>query len=252
MVDGDSSIHWWPKVQASGTGLTLMAAFGPTLDIPIPYWIRMAGFVLGGALLLWPIIAVIWQNSSNDKIRAIAGVILGPLLLGVAYAESHRPIRPSHPEQRASASASESAGLASRATKFIFACDVPPDPSVTDAERARQRKQFERDAKAWGDTIGFSILLSDIDGGFRLTIKAETAEAQARLIAAGGLATTAASYMDFRRVGQQIVVAVYSDILKGLEIFSLIPADPTNPQVNQVADNVAKLLGVPPGTCRLI
>jgi hypothetical protein len=143
--------------------------------------------------------------------------------------------------------------MASRATKLIFACNVPLDPSITDAKRAKQREQFEKDAKAWGDTIGFSILLSDIDGGYRLTIKAETLEAQGRLITAGGSpALSAVSYMDFRRIGEQVVVAVYSDLPKGFEFFSLFPLDPADSKITTVANNISKLLAAPAGTCRVI
>jgi hypothetical protein len=142
--------------------------------------------------------------------------------------------------------------MASRATKFIFACDIPPDPSVTEDDRTKARKQFERDAKAWGDTIGFTILLSDIDNGYRLTIKAETDEAKSRLLTAGGLGIVTVSYLDFRRIGQRIVVAEYSDLPKGFEFFQLFPIDPDNPQANQEAASIERLLNAKPGTCRLI
>jgi hypothetical protein len=59
--------------------------------------------------------------------------------------------------------------------------------------------------------------------------------------------------MDFRRVGQRIIVAAYADLPNGLEIFSLTPIlNQADPKITETANNIAKLLGSPEGTCRLI
>jgi hypothetical protein len=226
-------------------------------------WFQMNPLIIAACALASLLILAAWENQFRF-FAVITAVAVAAASIGWDYwyysQIVHSAPRPAQVEaSQLSAAPLDSASriasdrMASRATKIIFACNIPPDPSVTEAERATQRKQFEKDAKAWGDTIGFSIQLSDIDGGYRLTIKAETLEAQSRLITAGGSpALSATSYMDFRRVGQQIVVAVYSDLPKGFEFFSLFPLDPADSKVTAAANNISKVLGVRAGTCRVI
>jgi hypothetical protein len=142
--------------------------------------------------------------------------------------------------------------FASRASKAIFACNIPPDASVTDAIRVAQREQFAKDVKAWGETIGFSISTINIEGGIRLIAKADTLEARNRLTAAGVWQSVTALIVDFRRIGQQIIVSIYAELPPGFEFFMLFPPDPTSPQIIEAEKNISKLLGAAEGTCRLI
>ena len=100
--------------------------------------------------------------------------------------------------------------------------------------------------------IGFEISMSDIEGGFRVTIKAETTEAKNRLIALGAFPAVTTAILDFRRIGVQVIVTAYADLPKGLEFFAMFPPDPSNPQIIEAQKNIAKLLGAPDGVCHLI
>ena len=54
--------------------------------------------------------------------------------------------------------------LVSRATKFIFACDLPPTQTMAAAEMAAKKDELQSNARALGDLLGFSISLSEIEG----------------------------------------------------------------------------------------
>jgi branched-subunit amino acid ABC-type transport system permease component len=142
--------------------------------------------------------------------------------------------------------------LWSRGNKFIFACDVPPDPNVNPAEQAKKKAELQKSFKAWGEVTGFNIVISDIEGGYRLTIQAKTIEAQNRLLLFGVLPSVTTITIELRRIGDRIVVSVYADLPKELAFFSLISPDPTDPKILEGENNIDTLLGSPPGTCHLI
>jgi len=225
---------------------------GALFVLPHPY-ADYVGWSLIGVAILGLIALAIYHAVSRGwfELRGVAGmtVMVFAVACGLWYAASITPREPTYTRNDPTTAPT----LISRSNKYIFACNVPRDQSVTDAERAEKRKQFDKDVRAWGQTIGFSIVLSDIEGGYRLIIKADTLEAQVRVLAAGGFPTiTTVTYMDFRRVGQQIVVSVYSDLPKGLELLSFLPVNPTNPKIAETANIISKLLGVPEGTCHAI
>jgi hypothetical protein len=130
----------------------------------------MAGAI---TFLVFDLVLQVRKGVTANYFRAkapAAGAVLfliAIFVVGFLYVSSITP----HKEPASQPQPTSDKQLVSRATKFIFACDIPPDPNVTDAKRAEQRKEFERAAKAWGDTIGFSILLSDIEGGTDLQSK---------------------------------------------------------------------------------
>jgi len=50
-------LRWWPKVQISGTGLTIVSTVAPSLGFPIPYQILVGLLIFGSILIVWPIVA---------------------------------------------------------------------------------------------------------------------------------------------------------------------------------------------------
>ena len=80
-------MHWWPKVQASGTGLALMSTLAPTLEFPIPLWIRWIRFAIGVIMFAWPVLALGYERGKRtQRIIAFAGMIvcgLGTLGFGI-------------------------------------------------------------------------------------------------------------------------------------------------------------------------
>jgi hypothetical protein len=73
-------MHWYPKIQASGTGLALVTYFGPTLGIDFPYGIRLALFILGIAMLVIPVVLSLVQLArGRQKMWPVIGMIISGL-----------------------------------------------------------------------------------------------------------------------------------------------------------------------------
>jgi hypothetical protein len=72
-----------------GLGLTVMSAFGPTLGIDIPYWVKVLCFFTGVGLTLWAISGYcISQLRRADEMLLIAGMCFGLFLFfacAIAY-----------------------------------------------------------------------------------------------------------------------------------------------------------------------
>lgn len=71
-------MHWWPKIQVSGTGLALVSGLAPTLGIPVPYWLRAVGFVVGLCMLGYPIVAWLIAVFSSHR-RHKTGIQTHPI-----------------------------------------------------------------------------------------------------------------------------------------------------------------------------
>ena len=52
-------MRWHPKIQSSGTGLAIVSAFGPLLGIPIPYYIKVAAFIIGLGMIIYPLLEML-------------------------------------------------------------------------------------------------------------------------------------------------------------------------------------------------
>jgi hypothetical protein len=191
----------------------------------------------------------------NGKLRAAVGALLLCGLVAAGYAASkweewsaasiiqeppHQPV-PMPPSS-----------LASRSDKFIFACDIPRDPKVTPEKTAAAKAETQKELKAWGEVIGFTITMSDIEGGFRVAVEAETVEAKNRMMSAGVWPSVTKVFIDVRRIGPRIIVSAYADMPKEFSIFSMIPPDPELPQVKTAEKQISQFLGVKEDTCHLI
>jgi hypothetical protein len=85
--DGVSDgLHWFPRIQASGTGLALMSGFGPTLHIEIPYAVRLLAFSVGGVMLVWPFIDFIAEKIRSKRKTLISGVMASVVLIAAGLA----------------------------------------------------------------------------------------------------------------------------------------------------------------------
>ena len=81
-------MRWNPKIQVSGTGLALVSAIAPTLQIEIPYALRIAGFLIGLLMVVWPAsFYVFGLIRGAGKMLLIIGMSAGAVLfLGCAVA----------------------------------------------------------------------------------------------------------------------------------------------------------------------
>jgi hypothetical protein len=81
-------MQWFPKIQASGTGLALVTSFAPTLGYVIPYPLRIAGFTVGLFMLAWPLLAYgVDLLRRAQKMWLVVGMIIGCVVsIGCALA----------------------------------------------------------------------------------------------------------------------------------------------------------------------
>lgn len=233
-----------------------------------------ASVVVVGTLAAGALTHIIWNNLSprnraylapatwspdgrvqNGKWRALGGIVLAGLIVGVVivalkvhHADNNLEESPPHQPIIPPPSGSS---LVSRADKFIFACDIPRDPHWSEQAYAKQKEEWKKELRTWGQVIGFEIDLSDIDGGFRVSIRAETVEARNRMASAGVWPSITTVFVDIRRIGPRLVVSAYADLPKELSFFAMFPPDPTLPQVIAAEKQLGELLGAP-GTCHLI
>lgn len=95
-------LHWWPRVQASGTGLTLVSTIAPSLEIQIPYLVRVALLGLGLLMIVWPLLEYavdqIWRTR-RMWILADALILISALGLisGLVWRFSFEPFTQSKP-----------------------------------------------------------------------------------------------------------------------------------------------------------
>src|SRR5271166_760986 len=70
-------MHWWPKIQVSGTGLALVSGFAPTLGIEIPYAFRAIGCAVGVFMIASPFLDLL---RCATRMWLILGMIAGAIL----------------------------------------------------------------------------------------------------------------------------------------------------------------------------
>jgi hypothetical protein len=77
-------LHWWPKIQVSGTGLALVSSFAPTLGISVPYFIRLAAVVVVLLRIVWPLLDYAFDRFRwVRKMWLLLGMTAGALLFVV-------------------------------------------------------------------------------------------------------------------------------------------------------------------------
>jgi hypothetical protein len=75
-------MHWFPKIQISGTGLTLVTAIAPSLGISLPQFLRWGIFALGVFMIIWPIVPAIY---SDAKRRGRMPALIGMVIFGLPF-----------------------------------------------------------------------------------------------------------------------------------------------------------------------
>jgi hypothetical protein len=84
----DDHLHWFPKIQFGGTGLTLVSTLAPTLGYAVPYALRAGGAILGVLMIAWPLFAYLGQllRSARSMLpKTIVALGVGAALLGWNY-----------------------------------------------------------------------------------------------------------------------------------------------------------------------
>jgi hypothetical protein len=142
--------------------------------------------------------------------------------------------------------------IISRADKFIFACDIPPPGHLSAEKAVKQKEEFKKELKTWGEVIGFALTVVDIDSGFKVIIEAETDEAKNRLISGGVIASVTKLTFEVRRIGLKLIVSIYAELPKEAIILSLIPVNPDAPQIVTGKKQIAQFLGGKDDACRLL
>jgi hypothetical protein len=245
---GAGAMNVWPEQAWIGKTLLAISAAGFVALFFYHFWGRLG--VLGRPATWSPNGTV-----QDGKVRAGIGLVLLCGLMASGYVASQwdewsiASIIKEPPHQPILLPPSS---LASRSDKFIFACDIPRDPKQTPEKYAEQKAELQKELKVWGDVIGFAVTTSDIEGGFRIIIEAETQEAKNRMVSAGIWPAVTKVFIDVRRIGQRVIVSAYADLPKGMEFFSMIPPDPTLPQVVTAEKQIAQFLGANDGACHLI
>jgi len=235
----DDRLHWFPTIQVSGTGLTLVSSLAPTLGMPIPYWLRVAAFSLGVLMVAWPLL--IYSARSLHAVRAtlpsaLIALAAGALMIGANYwyyknyslnggiwhirlglSPAVPPSTPPTPPQ-----------LMSRGDRIIFFCDAP----TPDAETAAQFHQKLDEAKAnlniLADAIGgITFTVSFVRGGIRLDIEITSDAIKNRILMTTGISGLSKFTLEERRIGQVVIVTIYADFPEtNAEILFFIHAQP--------------------------
>jgi len=92
----DDHLHWFPRIQFSGTGLTLVSTLAPTLGVEIPYAFRAGGAALGVLMIAWPLFSYLGQllRSARSMLpNIIVAVSIGAALMVWNYWYSSNYLR---------------------------------------------------------------------------------------------------------------------------------------------------------------
>jgi hypothetical protein len=81
LVSNGAKLSWWPRIQASGTGLALVSTLAPTIW-ELPYSVRILGLCLGALLLCWPLLDFVAQRIHRGH-ELLTTLGLGFILCGV-------------------------------------------------------------------------------------------------------------------------------------------------------------------------
>jgi hypothetical protein len=242
-----------------------------------PWWFGMSVAALiavaSGIHILWGrlpttvkerVSPAVW--SPNGKVRGWIGLVLLCAVLAGGYRVVSRvtapeiPLPVARPDEAPRPSVAGPAPskpeLLSKSYKYILACDSPPPPDMSPAEREKKKKEMEEAFQTWGDAIGLSYKFEDIRGGIKMQAEAVTDEAKARfgILSAAGVTKIV---MEMRRVASQIIIdiiIVYPDSMPDMLKFLLAisKVDPDAANVVELRRNFERSLQLAEGKCRVI
>jgi hypothetical protein len=140
--------------------------------------------------------------------------------------------------------------LLSRMDKLIFACDVPLPDAEAAAKFPQTKETFKQNMDIFGDAVGMSSSVTDIRGGIRIELEANTEEARRRLLTSG----TGASKLtiEVRRLGPKEMVNVSVTLPEVLRFFSFMAPDPSAREIVEIQSKMEKFIGATPGACHLL
>jgi hypothetical protein len=137
--------------------------------------------------------------------------------------------------------------LISSAARFLFSCHLKQS-----AAAAANRKAFlQKSLGPWGEQIGFDISVTDVPGGFRVTINASTDEAKNRFLSLGILPVVATVFVDVQRYDQDTIVVAHADLPKEYQHFTLMTPSVNAPQIVEAQKQLGLFLGGNDNSCHI-
>ncbi|WP_020173758.1 hypothetical protein [Methyloferula stellata] len=135
--------------------------------------------------------------------------------------------------------------LQSKASKYIFSCNVPPPAHKVSVKDQLSRSKGELDAR--GDALGLTIETAEIPHGVKMEITPKTPET---IIRAGGVSRVV---YEIRRAGLQLLVTMSMDIPDPLGlIMRLMPVDPNSETSVALKKQTEIIVGAEEGACQIL
>ncbi len=139
--------------------------------------------------------------------------------------------------------------LISSEARFVFSCHFPKQSA---ADAAKRKLFLQKSLGPWGTQIGFNVSISDVAGGFRVTIIADTDEAKNRFLSMGILPVVAVIFIDVQRYGPETVVVAHADLPKEYQQFTLMTPSINAPQIVEGQKQVGLFFGGNDNSCHII
>jgi hypothetical protein len=242
------------KTQASGTGLALVSTFAPTLGFEVPYLLRLGGVVIGVVMLIWPAITFAWdhfqvrQMSLALKMFLVCCSIPVASIWGMAWwivpAKTAVVVAP--PQAATPTPVPAKPKLKSTFGQMQFKCS-PPDE--TDPKKnEKNREEYRRYIKIFGDTFGLTIKMTDVLGGDRVEMTPLTAAGKRYM----GQVTKAT--LEVRRFSDTEILGIYTAEFGDLlfpQIWASNPVEPGSESETNARKSIERLAGAEKGGCTI-
>ena len=243
-------MHWWPRIQVSGTGLTLVSALAPTLGFEIPYSIRVAGFVVGLLMLVYPIIGALLNKLRQMGRERIPYVFAMIVFVAIAVGSSVLFFLHERPAvQRVASPASTPPSRISTATKSVFKCMSPVGPNEADQKGIDDKlTKWQNKERVLGEAVDLNISVGIYyAGGIVITIS-DRSDSPRHLIPNANTISIIG-----RRLDDSAIVVTVSNPIPELGILLGETTTTTNvsPLV-QTREVIEQLFGVEAGKCQLL
>ncbi|HUZ30848.1 MAG TPA: hypothetical protein VMV19_01890 [Xanthobacteraceae bacterium] len=231
------SALWWGAISISATiavyfgGHILWARFRPKSPFPKAYYFRVLAALYLAAFGLW-FDAWYYTNMKTN------GWYWHAQLIFPSNTES--PDVDDIPL--------DSLPVLSRGDRFIVACAVPPKVKT----QFDNRQAFIKTVSDWAPIVGIELGISDIQNGLRLILEAKTPEAKRYFLAINIVKGVTKITVDFRRLGQKLIITAYSDLPKDQQKLTTIIPDPSSPPMVQATTQLSQFLGLSDEACSLI
>lgn len=182
---------WFPKVQMSGTGLTLASTLAPTLGIHLPLGLRWTLFAVGVVMIAWPFLEVGYVHAMEGRVVATARPIYAIVLFGLLAVSLsikmvydnkpttiHHPIVTYLPENDllsptprmtvAPALMPRRPQLVSTAFHEVYKCEYRLPVAPTRKERAEMAVKLKEAIKTIESAFGVSVRVITTDASYAI------------------------------------------------------------------------------------